>query len=336
MTSFVTGLRERQQAMSGVSILRWGLLAFGLVGLLIYPFYFTSPFPQHLMILFFLYATISQGWNILAGYAGPVSLGHAVYFGFAAYASVLAQLKFGVPVWPAFFLGGAAAVVLSFIIGKPTFRLAGHYFAIATIAVGEILRIFFQNWEWAGSAMGLYLPIKESSLANFQFNDSKLGYYFISFALLAVTMLIVYLLERSRWGYYFRAIKGDPQAAAALGIDVPRGKLLSNALSALVTGLAGAFYAQYILFIDPASVFSGSLSIMVMLIPVLGGVGTLWGPVLGAAILLPISELSRVYWGGQARGIDLLVYSILIVLLMLFQPAGILGILKHSHGEVGK
>jgi branched-chain amino acid transport system permease protein len=310
-------------------LLKWSILALVAVALLVYPFVFTGPFPRHLMILVLLYAMLGQGWNILGGYAGQVSLGHAVYFGVAAYASVMFQLGLGLPAWPAVLLGGVAAILLSLVIGMPTFRLAGHYFAIATIATGEILRIVFQNWEYAGAAMGLTLPIQTSSLWHLQFNDSKLGYYFVILVMLALTMLTVAWLERSRYGYYFRAIKGDPHAAAALGIDLARYKLLANALSALVTGLGGAFYAQYVLYIDPTSVMPSLLSVLVMLIPVLGGVGTLWGPVIGAAILIPISEMTRVYFGG-ANALDLLIYGILIILFMMFQPAGLLGLFRRG------
>lgn len=306
-----------------LSIVLAGLLV---VFLLVYPVIFTKPFPQHLMIMVFLYIVLSQSWNLLGGFVGQVSLGHAIYFGIGAYAAVLLQVRLGLPAWVAFILGGAAAVPVSYIIGIPTFKLGGHYFAIATIAVGEVMRILFQNWEWVGGNVGLDLPMVKEGLWNFQFHHSKLGYYYIGLILVALTILCIHLLQNSKMGYYFRAIKGDQNAAASLAVNPARYKLIANAISAALAGLAGGFYAQYVLFIDPPSVMASKISVLVMLTTVLGGAGTLWGPVIGTAVLIPLSELSRVYWGGGGQAFDQVVYGALIVILAVFQPAGLLGL----------
>jgi len=296
------------------------------VFLLAYPAVFTKPFPQHVMILVFLYIVLSQSWNLLGGFVGQVSLGHAVYFGIGAYAAVLLQVRLGLPAWVAFVLAGVAVVPVSYLIGVPTFKLGGHYFAIATIAVGEVMRILFQNWEWVGGNVGLDLPMVEEGLWHFQFHHSKMGYYYIGLLMAAFSTLVVYLLKKSKAGYYFRAIKGDQNAAAALAVNPARYKLIANAVSAVLAGLAGAYYAQYVLFIDPPSVMASKMSVLVMLTTVLGGAGTLWGPVIGTAVLIPLSELSRVYWGGGGQAFDQVVYGAMIVLLAVFQPAGLLGL----------
>jgi branched-chain amino acid transport system permease protein len=304
--------------------------------LLVFPFIFTLPFPQHLMITIFVYVAMSQSWNLLGGYTGQVSLGHAVYFGIAAYASVLLQLKLGMQAWPAFFLGILSAIPLSLIIGIPTFRLAGHYFAIATVAVGEVMRILFQNWEWAGAAVGLHLPICEEGLLSFQFHSSKAGYYYVAMIMAVTSTACVYLIQQSRWGYYFRAIKGDQAAASALGVNPAKYKLIANMVSACIAGSAGAFYAQYVLFIDPFSVMASKISVLVMLLTVLGGAGTLWGPIIGTFILIPISEFSRIYWAGGGQALDQVIYGALIVFFAVFQPAGLLGLLAQVRNWRGR
>jgi len=293
--------------------------------LLLFPHIVVLPFPQHIMIMIFMYIILSQSWNLLGGYAGQISIGHAVYFGIGAYASVLLQLKAGFPAWPAFVLGGIAAIPLAIIIGIPTFRLAGHYFAIATIAVGEIVRILFQNWDWVGGNVGLSLPLQHEGLWAFQFHTSKAGYYYISLALAALSVLCVYLIERSKWGYYFKAIKGDIDAASSLGVNPVKYKHIANIVASVMAGLAGAFYAQYVLFIDPPSVMASSMSVLVMLLSVLGGAGRLWGPVIGTVIMIPISELTRVYFAGGGQAVDQVIYGALIVLFAVLQPGGLLG-----------
>jgi branched-chain amino acid transport system permease protein len=287
------------------------------------------PFPRHVLIMILLYATLAQAWNVLAGYCGQVSLGHAVFFGAGAYTSSMLVKELGATPWLGMAAGAAVAVALSQIIGYPVFRLRGHYFAIATIAVGEIVQILALNWDWIGAARGIFLPIKRpDSLVNLQFHESKAAYYYVALALLVLALGLTRWIERSRTGFFFRAIREDQQAAASLGIAVTRYKLRAMAVSAGLTALAGTFYAQYILFIDPESVLSLSLSILVCLVAVLGGVGTLWGPVVGAAVLVPLSEGTRVWLGGTGKAIDLVVYGALIMVISAVQPAGLVGLAR--------
>ena len=311
-----------------------GLLALG--ALLAFPLVFTLPFPRHVMIMIFLYAMLAQAWNLLAGYCGQISLGHAVFFGTGAYTSSVLVREFGLTPWIGMLAGALVAVALSQVIGYPVFRLRGHYFAIATIAVGEIVQTLMINWDWVGGARGLFVPIKRpDSFLNFQFHESKQTYYYIALGFLLLALWITQRITRSRSGYYFRAIREDQDAAASLGIPVARYKQRAMALSAGLTALGGSFYAQYILFIDPESVLPLSLSILICLVAVLGGVGTLWGPVIGAAILVPLSEGTRIYLGGTGKAIDLLVFGALIVLVSVFQPGGIMALAQRGRRRTG-
>ena len=312
------------------------LAAFGLLGAaLAFPLVFTLPYPRDVMIRIFLYAMLATAWNVLAGYCGQISLGHAVFFGTGAYTStvLLGQDWLGVwaSPWIGMALGALLAALLSQVIGFPVFRLRGHYFAIATIAVGEIVQTIVINWDAIGGARGLFVPIKRpDSLANFQFHESKQTYYYIALALLVLAIGISRGIVRSRTGYYFRAIREDQDAAAALGIPVARYKQRAMAISAALTALGGTFYAQYVFFIDPESVLPLSLSILVCLVAVLGGVGTLWGPILGAAILVPLGEVTRVQFGGTGKALDLVIYGLLIMIVSVVQPGGIMALLQRG------
>jgi len=310
--------------------LRRALAALLLLTVLAFPLVFTRPFPRHVMIMIFLYGALATAWNILAGYCGQISLGHAVYFGLGAYTSTLLVREAALTPWLGMLAGAALAVGISQAIGYPVFRLRGHYFAIATIGFGEIVQTTVLNWDGIGGARGLFVPIKRpDSLLNFQFHESKAVYYYIALGLLALALVVTRWIERSRRGYYFRAIREDQDAAASLGVPVAREKHAAMAVSAALTALGGTFWAQYVLFIDPESVFPLSLSILICLVAVMGGVGSLWGPLLGAAVLVPLSEGTRVLLGGTGKALDLVIYGALIMVIAVFQPAGLMGLVRH-------
>ncbi len=296
--------------------------------LMVYPFVFDTPFPHHVMIMIFLYALMAQSWNILAGYCGQISLGHAVFFGIGAYSSGYLFATYQLSPWLGMLVGIVIAMCMAVAIGIPTLRLRGHYFAIATLVIGESVQIVFQRWEMVGAASGIWLPIvREQPWLNFQFNESKIPYYFIALAFLALACTAVWYLERSKIGFYFRAIREEPEAASSLGVNVSLYKVYAFMLSAAFMAMAGSFYAQYVLVIDPETVFPLTLSILVLLIAVMGGVGRLWGPVIGASVLVPLSEFTRIYFGGTGGTVDLIVYGALIVLICIFRPSGLLGIM---------
>jgi branched-chain amino acid transport system permease protein len=309
-----------------------GLGLLGGAGLLAFPWVFVQPYPRDVMIRIFLYALLAQAWNLLGGYCGQISLGNAVFFGIGAYSSSVLGLWWGVSPWLGMLAGMALAVAVSQAIGFPCFRLRGHYFAIATIGIGEIVQTIAINWDAIGGARGIWLPIKPETLVNLQFHRAKWVYYYIALGLLLAVFLLTAAVERLRIGYYFRAIREDSDAAESLGVPLTRYKLLAIAASAAFTALGGSFYAQYVLFIDPESVLPTSLSILVCLVAVLGGVGTLWGPVLGAAVLITLSELTRVLLGGTGKAVDLMIYGGLIVLVAVFQPGGLMGLVARRGG----
>jgi branched-chain amino acid transport system permease protein len=278
------------------------------------------------MILVYLDGFMSMGWNILGGYTGQVSLGHAVYFGIGAYTSTMLFLQFGLSPWLGMPLGVSAAIITAMIVSYPCFQLKGHYFAIATICLGEIVRVIFVNLEIVGGATGLSLPI-EYSFSAFQF-ASKTPYYYITLFFLVAVLLLTGWIERRRMGYYLRAIKMDQDAARSLGINTRLYKMVAMAFSAGITAIAGTIYAQFVLYIDPESVFASHVSIIMCLISVLGGTHSKWGPILGALVLIPLQESTRFLWGGGGYGIDLIIYALLIMGISVFQPEGLIGLVS--------
>ena len=315
-------------ASSGRRTLMMALFGLLVVAALAFPLVFTMPYHRDLAIKVLLFAMLAQAWNILAGYCGQVSLGHAVFFGAGAYTSSALQMAFGVNPWLGMVIGVVLAVALSQVIGYPCFRLRGHYFAIATIAIGEIIHTLAINWDFIGGARGLTLRIQKDSLAAFQFHGTKYLYYYIILAMMAVCFYVTWRVERSRLGYYLKAVREDAVAAQSVGISVTKYKLIAMALSAGFMAAGGTFYAQYLLYLDPDSVFPLSLSILVCLLTVVGGTGTLWGPLVGSALMLPLSEFTRIKWGGTGSAVDLLIYGALLTIMAVFQPAGLVGMFR--------
>ncbi|MGI4849069.1 MAG: branched-chain amino acid ABC transporter permease [Janthinobacterium lividum] len=298
------------------------LLAFAL------PWVLTDATHQNLAILVLMAAQLGVAWNILGGYAGQISLGQAAFYGLGAYASTLLFAQWGWNAWLAMLAGALLAALVSLGIGWSCFRLKGHYFAMATIAVAEIIQVVFTNWEFAGAAVGLTIPMDRTGWHTLVFS-SKLPYYYLALGLLMLTLLVNYLIERSYLGYYFRAIKDEPDAARSLGIPLARYKQVAFAISSFFTALGGSLYAQKELYIDPASVLGTGVSIKMALVAILGGVGTLFGPLAGAGILTLIEEGTRALFGGSGRGTDLIIYALLIVLIAVYYPAGLLGWVRH-------
>jgi branched-chain amino acid transport system permease protein len=283
-------------------------------------------YTQNLIILTILYAGLAQAWNILGGYCGQISLGHGLYFGIGAYVSTLLFVNAGISPIFGMFVGGAVGSLVALLVGWPCFRLSGHYYAIATVVVGEIGNLLFLNWDFVGAATGVYVPFHGQSWMDLQFRITKLPFHYIVLAYAAVAWIVAWVLEGSRWGYSWRAMRDDVTAARSLAVRVFPSKMAAAAISGFFTGLGGAIFAQYVGYIDPDSVLSANISILIALPAVLGGVGTLWGPLIGAAILIPTSELTRSYLGG-AGGLDLMIYGALIVGVALLRPAGLVSLI---------
>ena len=294
--------------------------------LLFFPLVITQTYLIHVMILVFMFGMLGVAWNIMGGYAGMFSFGQAAFFGIGAYTSSFLLVTFHVNPWIGLMAGGVVAALMAAAIGYPCSNLRGHYFAIATIAFGEIVRIHFNNWKLVNAAEGITIPMVNESLANFMFHSSKLPYYYIILAFLLLALVICYFVANSKMGYYFRAIKESHDVAEVLGVNVVRYRLIAIMVSAFLSAMAGTFYAQYILYIDPESVMLLAISIQIVLISMLGGAGTIMGPVIGAAILIPIAELTRIWLGHRGTGVDMLIYGFLITLISVYQPQGIWGL----------
>jgi branched-chain amino acid transport system permease protein len=270
-----------------------------------------------------MYATMSIGWNVIGGYAGQVSFGNAAFFGLGAYTTAVLLMNYNVNPWLGMLAGCVLSAGLAVVVGYPCFRLRGHYFAIATIAVGEIMVVIFTNWDYVGAAVGIYMPIMEESFTNFEFHSSKIPYYYIILVMLLFAIAVSYAIEESRLGYYLRAIKDDPDGARSLGIDIQKYKMIAFSISAVLTSICGTFYGQYVLYIHPSSTMDLMMSIHLCIIALIGGIGKLFGPVVGAFVFIPLMELTRVYLGSEGQGIDMIIYSLLVIMIAIWRPQGL-------------
>jgi len=304
-----------------------GLAAVLVVAAAIVPRFVRDVYTMNVLILTLLYAALAQSWNILSGYCGQISLGHALYFGLGAYATSLLYVHYGVLPWIGLAVGGTLAALVALALGAMCFRLAGHYFTIATIVIAEIGMTLIHNWDYAGAAMGIQWPFGPDSWATLQFARDKTPYFHFVLGLFAVTWLVTWFIEESRWGYWWRAVKDNAEAAESLGVTIFSSKMMAAAISAFFTAAGGGFYAAFLSYIDPESVLSFRISLLMALPAVIGGIGTLWGPVIGAAVLIPITEVTRSFIGGTGAGTDLIVYGGLIMLIALARPEGLLSLL---------
>lgn len=272
-------------------------------------------------ILFFAY--LGQAWNIVGGYAGQLSAGHAAFVGVGGYTTVVLAAEAGLTPWAGMLAGAALAGALGAVIGYLGFRfgLRGFYFVLLTVAFAEVCRIAVSNWDRVGGAVGLYVTYTGDPW-RMQFPDDR-AWYYVALALTALATAVARALERRRFGMYLAAIREDEVACEAVGVDTVRHKLLAMVLSSSLTGLAGAFYAYRYSSLQPNAVFGIPLSVEIILRPIVGGAGTLLGPLVGSCILTPLSELSRA-WVGQAgwHGAHLIVYGLLLIAVVLFLPQG--------------
>ncbi len=282
---------------------------------------------QHVLILFLYTAYLSTSWNILGGYAGQLSIGHAAFLGVGAYSSTILLAKTGLTPWIGLWVGVLLAVALAWVVGSLTFqfRLRGHYFTLATIAIAESLRIGALHIDYIGAAAGLMVPMTEESFLYFSSTEKYLYYYTI-LVMLCVVLWTVRMLERSKTGVYWLAIREDEDAAESAGIDTRRYKLRAMIVSSAFLAVGGTFYAQYVTYIDPETVLGVLPSVEMLLPAIVGGMGTLFGPVIGAAVLVPLSEGTKA-WFTSSRGIHMLVYGIVLMIFLRFLSHGLLGVL---------
>jgi branched-chain amino acid transport system permease protein len=294
----------------------------------------SSAFVLDIFIRVLLFAFVGVAWNLMGGYAKQLSLGHAAYFGLGAYTSTILLIRFGISPWIGILAGGVVAMLASLPIGALCFRLRGPYFAIATIATAQVLMLLFLKFrDFAWGAEGTTLPNFGDSPLMMQF-DSKAAYYYIALAMLMLGLAITYAIERSWMGYYLIAVGEDEDAAEAIGVDALRIKRNIYLISAFLTALAGTFYVQYIYFIDPNTAFSFNVSVEAALVSIVGGIGTLWGPVVGTVLLEATSALLQSWLGSGHGGVQLTVYSLILVAVILWQPAGLIGIFTELYARL--
>jgi len=283
------------------------------------PFMFETRYSQHVLILVLLYVALGSVWNILGGFAGQLSLGHAAFFGIGAYTSAIIASKTALSPWWALIAGPILVLPIALAVGWICFRLRGPYFTLATIAVGEVVRLVALNWsDLTGGAVGVVIRPSIFSGTN------KVPYYYIVLGIAAGSVALCHGIRRSRLGYYLMAIREDEETAESIGIDTARYKLIALAISASLTAVAGAFYANYFLFVDPTIVLPLALSVEIVLMAIIGGLGTVAGPVLGAALLKLSSEVFR----NEFEQANLLIYGALLVIVILFMPGGLMGGLR--------
>jgi branched-chain amino acid transport system permease protein len=315
------------------------VLSIALVGgaLFLYPFVVESPFWQNIGVLALIFASAASAWNLLGGFMGQVSFGHSIFFGIGAYSTGYLLIRHDLVPWVGIAIGMAISIVAALVIGFPVFRLRSHYFSIATIALQQAIFIVVVNSESLGQATGLELPIKPESLVNLRFSIRDLvGYHLVALGFFGVTSLAVWLYMQGRTGAYARAIRDDEDVARAMGVPVRRHKLYAISLSAALTSMAGGLYGMYALFVDPNVVLSLWLSITIVIIAVLGGAGTFWGPLVGAFALLAIQEEARVHFSGSGRALDFVIAGLLIVALATFEPKGLVGAAGRIRRWVGR
>ena len=333
-----------------------GWVAAGVLALVLYPLYFDQPYQQHIVIMALLYAAMGTAWNILGGYAGQVSIGHGVYYGIGAYTVAFFYTNYLISPWVTWPVALAISLITAVVIGLPTFRLRGHYFVLASVFIVEAVYIVVSNWSAVGGAIGIEYPIhRGEELAGqvwaMQYHASKLPYYYAVLLLFLGALGASWRLQHMPIGYYLRAIREDQEAAQSLGINVTKYKLIALIISALFTTLGGIFYAQYVLYIEPTSTVSIVISLEIAFVAIFGGIGTLWGPALGAFIVIPVTEILRANFSGQIAldatlqgggimayveyylaggggNVDLMVYGLLIMFMARFQPNGVLGFVR--------
>jgi branched-chain amino acid transport system permease protein len=293
-----------------------------LIALPAFPAVFGS-YAVTLFTLIFFYGFLGQAWNVVGGYAGQLSAGHAAFLGIGAYTAALLSVERGVTPWIGMFAGGALAAALGAIIGFLGFRfgLRGFYFVLLTVAFSEICRVVAGNTEAVGGALGYYITFTGNP-RQFQFQDTR-AYYYIALALMLAATALVAWLERRRFGVYLAAIREDETACEAAGVNTFKYKMLAMLLSSFLTGIGGTFYAFYLFSLQPNTVFGVPLSVEIIIRPIVGGAGTVLGPVVGSFILSPLAEVSRHYFAqGGWHGAHLIVYGTLLIGVVLFLPEG--------------
>lgn len=295
-----------------------------LLALLAIPLAFQSPFVYHLAIQVCVFAGLAAAWNIVGGFAGQLSLGHAVFYGIGSYTAGLMVAKFGISPWIGMFVGAALSMVAATIIAYPTLRLRGPFFSLATIAFLEVARLLVIYMEsWTGGSAGLNVPL-QVGLPWMIFRE-KWAYLLVAFGFLVVTLWVSWVVRHSRFGFYLIAVREREDAARAVGVNAVRVKIAAAVISAALTSFIGSFHAMYLTFVEPSAAFSLEMSIQIAMFALIGGLGTVAGPVVGTVMVLPVAELARGWLSAFGNGTHGFVYGVLLVVVVLFIPRGLVG-----------
>ncbi len=278
---------------------------------------------QNLLITTFYYAYLAQAWNILGGYAGQLSLGHAAFFAVGGYTSAVLAIHLGISPWLGMFVGAVLAALLSLGIGYLGFRfgLRGFYFVLLTVASAEICRLVALHLPILGGYTGLFINFTPNPW-QFQFRG-KIPYYYVSLGFVGAASLVVWLIQRSKLGAYLLAIRDDEDASEALGVDTFRYKMVAFAISAALTAPGGTFYAYYQFYLQPNTVLNLNHSVDIMIRAIVGGTGTILGPILGSFLLELLGEFSRTVFAAGAAGLNVVIYGLLLIVVVLFLPRGV-------------
>lgn len=280
-------------------------------------------------VMMALYAALmAQAWNILGGFGGQFSFGHALFFGTGAYAQAIAQMQFGLSPWLALALAIVAGALVALFIGALSFRygLKGSYFALVTLAFAEVFRILATSVQFTGGGVGLMVPLKPS-FENMQFT-SRTGYIYLVLYLVVLALIVTRWLKQSRFGAYLQAVRDNEDAARAIGVNPFKVKLTAIALSAAFMAAAGAFYVQVFQYIDPSIAYGSHTSVEALVAAIVGGLGTVWGPLLGALALHVLADVTRNLFG-TLPGINMVIYGIVLLIIVMFSPKGIAGLANH-------
>ena len=311
----------------------WALHLGVLTVAILFPFVFPSNFMVNFGVMALFYAFIGQSWNISGGFAGQLSFGHVAFFGVGAYASTIVQLRLGWSPWLGLPVAALAGALVGGAIGVLSFRagLKGSYFALITLAFAEVLRIVTNSVSFTGGGLGMLIPMKASA-ANFQFAERS-GFYFLILLMAGLSVALAEWLRRSRFGAQLAAIRENEDSAKALGIDVFREKVKVMLLSGAIGGMGGCFFAQYFLYIDPLVVFGVDKSVEMLLVSMIGGAGTVYGPLVGALLLASIGDITRVLT--QIQGLSLVLYGGLLVVIIAYLPNGLIDLFKRRRKPAG-
>lgn len=295
---------------------------------------------HNVIIYMLIYAMAGEAWNLITGFTGQTSFGHAAYFGIGAYTSTVLLEYFHITPWVGMFIGGIIAAALAFVINFKMFRLKGHYFAIATLCVAEILRVLFSKWSYVGAGDGIALtPINtlvegasKSAWGKIAWLSldvrNRIPFLIVTLAVFILVFILCLALEHSKLGFYWKAIRESHEVAESVGVNPRNYKLAAMCISAFLAAIGGTFFAQFFKYIDAETVFPLSVSMIFVLVTVLGGIGNVYGPIIGSAIYYSLELWMRRLTGGSGSGLNLIIFGLLIVLVTCFEPQGIIGVAK--------